>query len=236
MKHEGETEGNGENFIQSAGTGADYYRFLAESATGVPENEVAQEVVDMPVVLQRQVATIQRTQKTVEVPQMQYVGKFIDVPVLAQHRVPTVRAVQKAVEVPQDQYRDRVANVRVVLQRQVPQERVQGCIVDNVESAELLRFNTSECGDEQVSFKEYVERMKEGQHDIYYITGESIAVVSSRSFREYLRKKGHEVPYMADPVDEYAVHQLEVFDGTKLKPTMKEGLDLGDQDEKKTLE
>ena len=60
--------------------------------------------------------------------------------------------------------------------------------------------------------------------------------MSSRSFREYLRKKGHEVLYMADPVDEYAVHQLEEFDGTRLKPTMEEGFDLGDQDEKKTLE
>ena len=49
----------------------DYYRFLAEFATDDPENEVAQEVVNMPVVLQKQVATIQRTQKTLEVPQMQ---------------------------------------------------------------------------------------------------------------------------------------------------------------------
>ena len=113
---------------------------------------------------------------------------------------------------------------------------IRGNWVDNFEIAELLRFNTSKYGDEQISFKEYVDRMKEGQHDIYYITGESIAGVSSRSFREHLRKKGHEVPYMADPVDEYAVHQLEEFDGTRLKPTTKEGLALGDQDEKKTLE
>ena len=41
---------------------------------------------------------------------------------------------------------------------------------------------------------------------------------------------------MADPVDEYAVHPLKESDGTKPKPTTKEGLDLGDQDEKKTLE
>ena len=41
---------------------------------------------------------------------------------------------------------------------------------------------------------------------------------------------------MAEPVDEYAVHQLNKFDGTRPKPTTKERLDLGDQDEKKTLE
>jgi molecular chaperone HtpG len=74
--------------------------------------------------------------------------------------------------------------------------------------AELLRYHTSKSGDEQISFKEYVDRMKEGQNDIYYITGESIACVSSSPFLEALRKKGLEVLYMVDPVDVYAVQQL----------------------------
>ena len=108
--------------------------------------------------------------------------------------------------------------------------------VDDFEIAELLMFNTSKSGDEQISFKEYVDRMKEGQHDNYHITGESIAVVSYPSFLEYWRKKRYEVLYVADPVDEYAVQQLKEFDGTKLKQTTKEGLYLGDQDKKKTLE
>merc|ERR1711881_374319 len=56
--------------------------------------------------------------------------------------------------------------------------------------AELLRFNTSKSGDEQISLKEYVDRMKEGKNDIFYITGESIAAVSSSPFMETLRKKG----------------------------------------------
>ena len=96
-----------------------------------------------------------------------------------------------------------------------------------VNTAEMLRFNTSKPGDEQVSFEEYVDRMNEGQDNIYGITGESIADVSSR-------KKGHEVLYVADPVDEYAVQLLEEFE-MKLKTTAKEGLDLGVQDERKTL-
>merc|ERR1711918_241635 len=102
--------------------------------------------------------------------------------------------------------------------------------------AELLRFQTSKSGDEQISLKEYVDRMKEGQNDIYYITGESIAAVSSSPFLEALRKKGIEVLYMVDPVDEYAVQQLKEFDGKKLKSTTKEGLDIDDEDEKKNIE
>merc|ERR1719313_776933 len=69
--------------------------------------------------------------------------------------------------------------------------------------AELLRFQTSKSGDEMISFKEYVDRMKEGQADIYYITGESIASVSSSPFIETLRKKGLEVIYMVDPVSPF---------------------------------
>merc|ERR1712139_72061 len=102
--------------------------------------------------------------------------------------------------------------------------------------AELLRYQTSKSGDESISFKEYVDRMKEGQNDIYYITGESVAAVSSSPFLEALRKKGLEVLYMCDPIDEYAVQQLKEFDGKKLKSTTKEGLDIEDDDEKKKLE
>ena len=102
--------------------------------------------------------------------------------------------------------------------------------------AGLLRFNASMSGDEQVSMKEYVGRMTEEQNDVYYITGESIAMVSSSSFLENLRKKGLEVLYMVDPVSEYAVQQLKEVDGKKLKFTTKEGLDFGDEDEKKSFE
>ena len=88
-----------------------------------------------------------------------------------------------------------------------------------VKTAEMLRFNTSMPGDEQFSFEKHVDRMKEGQNDTHCITDESIAAASSRLFRENMRKQGYEVLYMADPMDEYAVHQPKEFDGTKLKPT-----------------
>jgi len=56
--------------------------------------------------------------------------------------------------------------------------------------AELLRFHTSKSGDELISLKEYVDRMKEGQNDIYYITGESITAVSSSPFFGDLAQEG----------------------------------------------
>ena len=73
---------------------------------------------------------------------------------------------------------------------------------DRTKIAELMRFNTSKFGDEQISMKEYIDRMSEGQNHIYYISDESIAVVSSSLFLENLRKKGLDGTYRVDPVDE----------------------------------
>merc|ERR1711896_109797 len=70
----------------------------------------------------------------------------------------------------------------------------------------------------------------------YYITGESLAAVSSSPFMESLRKKGMEVLFMVDPIDEYTVQQLKEFDGKKLQSVTKEGLDIDDEDEKKKME
>jgi molecular chaperone HtpG len=103
--------------------------------------------------------------------------------------------------------------------------------------ADLLRFHTSKSGEDQLSFKEYIQRMKEGQQDIYYITGESRAAVASSPFLEALRKRGLEVIYMVDPIDEYMVQQLKDYDGKKLKSCTKEGLDLEtSEEEKKRIE
>lgn len=71
--------------------------------------------------------------------------------------------------------------------------------------AELLRFHTSKSGEEMVSLKEYVAKMKEGQKDIFFITGESKAAVANSPFIESLKKRGMEVIYMVDPIDEYVI-------------------------------
>jgi len=79
--------------------------------------------------------------------------------------------------------------------------------------------------------------MKEGQKDIFFITGETKAQVQNSPFIEGLKKKGYEVIYMIDPIDEYVIQQLKDFDGKKLKNCTKEGLDLEEgEEEKKKLE
>jgi len=103
--------------------------------------------------------------------------------------------------------------------------------------SEFLRFHSSKSGDDLISFKDYVGRMKEGQKDIFFITGESKTSVANSPFIEGLKKKGYEVIYMVDPIDEYVIQQLKEFDGKKLKNCTKEGLDLEEtEDEKKKLE
>ena len=99
--------------------------------------------------------------------------------------------------------------------------------------ADLLRFHTSKSGEDQISFKDYVQRMKEGQKDIFYLTGESKQQVANSPFLEALRKRGLEVLYLTDPIDEYMVQQLKDYDGKKLKSCSKEGLDLEETEEEK---
>lgn len=99
--------------------------------------------------------------------------------------------------------------------------------------SELLRYHTSASGDEMCSLKDYVGRMKENQKHIYYITGESREQVANSSFVERVKKRGFEVVYMTEPIDEYVVQQLKEFDGKQLVSVTKEGLELPEDEEEK---
>merc|ERR1712071_746433 len=103
--------------------------------------------------------------------------------------------------------------------------------------ADLLRFSTSASSEEQCSLKEYVSRMKDNQKHIYYITGENKDQVSNSAFVERVKKRGFEVIYMTEPIDEYVVQQLKEYEGKQLVSVTKEGLELPeDEAEQKKAE
>jgi len=95
--------------------------------------------------------------------------------------------------------------------------------------AGLLRFASTHLDTEEqaVSLKTYIERMKEGQDKIYYITADSFAAAKHSPHLEIFRKKGIEVLLLSDRVDEWLLGSLTEFDGKPLQSVAKGDLDLG---------
>lgn len=103
---------------------------------------------------------------------------------------------------------------------------------NRVRLAKLLRFKSSSVQDKLTSLNDYVKRMKPSQEHIYYIAGTSLDEVARSPFVERLLKKGFEVLYLTDAVDEYAVSALPDFEGKKFQNVAKDGLDLASQSER----
>ena len=98
--------------------------------------------------------------------------------------------------------------------------------------AGLLRFHTSKSGNNMISLDQYIERMKDSQPGIFYITGPSQQAIDSSPFVEKLLEKDYEVIFMTQAIDEYVVQQLKEYSDKKLICATKEGLDLDTEDEK----
>merc|ERR1739838_979385 len=94
--------------------------------------------------------------------------------------------------------------------------------------AKILKFFSSLDEEKQTSLAEYVERMKEKQEHIYYVAGSSMKEVKASPFVERLLKKGYEVLYLTEAIDEYAINAVPEFEGKKFQNVAKEGLTLDD--------
>ncbi len=100
---------------------------------------------------------------------------------------------------------------------------------------EIALFRSSH-GEGYTTLKEYKERMNTKQKDIYYITGESIATLVGSPHLEKVKKKGYEVLYLTDPVDEWVMQYVNKYEDHAILSVAKDGVDIDTEDEKKEKE
>ncbi|MGW0436866.1 molecular chaperone HtpG [Micromonospora sp. NPDC003197] len=101
---------------------------------------------------------------------------------------------------------------------------------------DIVSVDSTHDADQPSTLRQYVERMKDGQKDIYYMTGESRGMIENSPHMEAFRAKGYEVLILTDPVDEVWVEQVGAFDGKPLLSIAKGQIDLDSEDEKADTE
>ncbi len=94
---------------------------------------------------------------------------------------------------------------------------------------DICSFASTHDATEPTTLRQYVERMKEGQQHIYYLTGESRSSIESSPHMEAFQAKGFEVLLLTDPIDEMWVEAVSGFDGKELHSVAKGQLDLDDE-------
>jgi molecular chaperone HtpG len=99
--------------------------------------------------------------------------------------------------------------------------------------ARLFRYASTADAEKETSLEDYKKRMPEGQEAIYYLYGPSRAVLEGSPYIETLHKKGYEVLFMTDPVDEWVCESLREFDGKPLVNAMRADLKLNESDASK---
>ncbi len=101
----------------------------------------------------------------------------------------------------------------------------------------LLRFHSTSSGtSDNISLKDYVSGMRDGQDVIYYITGESLKTMEKSPLLETFRAKGFEVLFMADHVDEFMMSGLHDFDGKQFKDISRGDVELEKTEEEEKIE
>jgi molecular chaperone HtpG len=100
----------------------------------------------------------------------------------------------------------------------------------------IASFESTFHAEQLTTLRQYLERMKEGQQHIYYITGESRMIIENSPHMEAFLAKGFEVLLLADPVDEMWVDLVQEFEGKQLQSIAKGQVDLDTEEEKETAE
>ncbi|MFC9057516.1 molecular chaperone HtpG [Streptomyces sp. NPDC057074] len=113
----------------------------------------------------------------------------------------------------------------------------EGLVTDSENRDAILAacsFATTHDADAPTTLKGYVERMKEGQDDIYFMTGESRRAIENSPHMEAFRAKGVEVLLLTDPVDEVWVDAVGEYEGKALRSVAKGDIDLSGTEEEKS--